>query len=166
MTEAAPGWGNLQASIFFVGQSLCAACMQTQIPFTKGSGYLIDAALYVVGLERKDIFISNVLHCHPPHTRTSEDYEIRYCKPFLIEELELVRPQLVVVLGNDAARVLKGIASVGNTTTTGKHAPDGPTRKQLVKYIYVKHPAYLLRKGGSGSKDWVIKVAQEMSKVL
>lgn len=155
MTEAAPGWGNLQADIFFVGQSLCAACMQTQIPFTKGSGYLIDAALHVVGLERKDIFISNVVHCHPPHNRTSEGYEIKCCKPFLIEELELVKPQLVVVLGNDAARVLKSSTILLSLKNRVKP-----------KFLYVKHPAYWLRKGGHGSKDWIIKVATEMSKVL
>ena len=166
MTEAAPGWGNLQASIFFVGQSLCTLCMQTQIPFTKGSGYLIDAALYVVGLERKDIFISNVVHCHPPHNRTSEDYEIRYCKQFLIDEIELIKPKLIIVLGSDAKRVLEGIEKICNTTTTGKRAPDGPTRKEKIKYLYVKHPAYLLRKGGHGSKDWVIRVATYMEKVL
>lgn len=151
VTEAAPGWGNLQADIFFVGQSLCTACMGTQIPFTRGSGYLIDAALYVVGLERKDIFISNVVHCHPPHNRMSEDYEIRYCVPYLIEEIELILPRLIIVLGNDAARGLKTSSIL---------------MREKAKFLYVPHPAYLLRKGGRGSKDWVIKVATEMEKVL
>lgn len=123
--------------------------MQTQIPFTKGSGYLIDAVLSVVGLERKDTFISNVLHCHPPHNRASELYEIRYCKPYLIEELELVQPKLVIVLGNDAARVLKA-----------------STILIEAKFLYVKHPAYFLRKGWQGSKDWAIRLAIEMEKVL
>ena len=149
MTEAAPGWGNIQASIFFVGQSLCSACMGTQIPFTRGSGYLIDAALHVVGLERKDVFMSNVVHCHPPHNRASEEYEIRYCKPYLIEEIELIQPALIIVLGNDAARVLKASSILVDS-----------------KFLYVKHPAYFLRKGWRGSKDWVIKIALEMEKHL
>lgn len=123
--------------------------MSTQIPFTRGSGYLIDAALYVVGLERKDVFMSNVLHCHPPHNRMSFEHEIRYCKPYLIAELELVKPQLVIVLGKDAERVLKASTVLIDA-----------------KFLYVKHPAYLIRKGYSGTKDWVIKVAQEMEKAL
>lgn len=155
MTESAPGYGNLQADIFFVGQSLCTACMGTQIPFTRGGGYLLDAALLLVDLERKDVFMSNVLHCHPPNNRTSELYEIKHCKHFLIEEIELVQPQLVVVLGNDAARVLKSSSVVL------------PLKNRVVsKFLYVKHPAYWLRKGGRGSKDWIIKVAMEIDKIL
>ncbi len=137
--------------------------MSTQIPFTRGSGYLLDAALYVVGLERKDVFITNVVHCHPPHNRTSEPHEIRYCKPFLIRELELVQPKLVIVLGKDAERILKPIEKIGNTTTTGKKHP---TREKKTKYMYVKHPSYLIRKGCQGSKDWVIRLALEMEKTL
>lgn len=116
---------------------------------------MIDAALYVVSLERKDVFISNVVHCHPPHNRASTEKEIRNCRPYLIEEIELVKPQLIIVLGNDAARVLKA-----STVLL-------PLKKRVVpKFMFVKHPAYFLRKGYRGSKDWIIKVAMEMDKVI
>jgi uracil-DNA glycosylase len=69
VTGSAPGYGSLSSPVALVGQSLCEKCMETQVPFTGGSGRLIDDALALAGMPKNSIFITNVVHCHPPGNR-------------------------------------------------------------------------------------------------
>ena len=149
MTESAVGYGSLNAKIFLVGQSLCTQCMNTQIPFTRGSGYLVDAALCLCAMARKDVFITNVVHCHPLHNRASEPKEIRRCLSYLRRELDIVRPELVVTLGASARESLLKLLD--------KNTP-------LFKIYSVRHPAYFLHAGFEGAKDWIISLATKMER--
>ena len=79
-TEAAPGFGSIRSPVVIVGQSLCEKCMDTKVPFTGGSGRLIDDSLKAANLDKPEIFITNVVHCHPPNNRKSYRYEIDNCK--------------------------------------------------------------------------------------
>lgn len=106
VTASAPGYGNLTSPVALVGQSLCEKCMETQIPFTGGSGDLIDGSIKRAGQEKEDLFITNAVHCHPPKNRASFEHEIVNCSPFLHRELEIVQPRLVIALGRDAERVV------------------------------------------------------------
>jgi DNA polymerase len=144
-TETAVAFGDLNARIMLVGQSLCTACMNTGIPFTRGSGYLLDAVLKLLGLQRKDVLITNVIHCHPPHNRKSEKHEIRRCLPYLQQEINIVQPQLIVTLGADARESFTKI-------------------KTKAKIHSVKHPAYFLHKGFEGAVDWMVNLATKMEK--
>lgn len=101
-TQAAPGYGDAYSPVFIVGQSLCGPCMATQIPFTGGSGRLIDQALAAAEVRKSDVFITNVVHCHPPSNRPSHEHEITNCRPFLRRELQIVAPKLIIGLGKDA----------------------------------------------------------------
>lgn len=92
VTASAPGYGSLTSPVALVGQSLCEKCMETRIPFTEGSGDLIDEGIALAGLKKKQVFISNAVHCHPPKNRASHQHEIVNCSPFLHRELEIVRP--------------------------------------------------------------------------
>jgi len=148
-TEAAPGYGNVNAKIFVVGQSLCTQCMNTGIPFTRGSGYLLDTSLVLASLHRRDVFITNIVHCHPPHNRKSEPKEIRRCLPYLLKELEIVKPELVVPMGADAKQVFAAMS----TKVTKKFKVHG-----------VQHPAYYLHKGFEGAVDWMVNLALKMEK--
>lgn len=150
ITGSAPGWGNLNASIFFVGQSLCTQCMRTQIPFTEGSGYYIDAALRLSGMRRHDVFISNLVHCHPPKNRTSSQDEIANCAHFLREELELVQPELVVCLGKDAQLGLRTMV----------------TSFDKFERLNVKHPASFIYNGYKGIDNWIINLSLEVDKYV
>ena len=111
VTQAAPGYGSVHSPVVLVGQSLCHECMESQIPFTGGSGELIDASLALAGVDKRDIFITNVVHCHPhsePHdNRASKPHEIANCTPYLVRELNIVEPELVIGLGVDAEKVLR-----------------------------------------------------------
>jgi len=151
-TESAPGFGNLLSPIMIVGQSLCTVCMNTQIPFTKGSGYLLDAALILSGLTRYDIFITNVLHCHPQRNRQSKDYELQNCRKWLIQEICLVNPEIIISFGNSAKNVLQEMKD---------EVFDVDTR-----LFPVKHPAYYLHKGWEEAKDWIVRLSLEMDKFL
>ncbi len=157
ITESAPGYGNPNADIFFVGQSLCTACMSTKIPFTKGSGYFIDAALALSGLSRRDVFISNIVHCHPPRNRKSTKEEVQNCLSFVYQEIMIVEPDLIICLGLDAAC---GITKL--TRQRGKN----PYRKEPIdaEIFRVKHPAYFLRQSGDGIVNWIIDLSMEMDK--
>ncbi|MGA9374707.1 MAG: uracil-DNA glycosylase [Mycobacterium sp.] len=128
-TLSAPGYGSLSSPVALVGQSLCEKCMETQIPFTGGSGDLIDDSIKRAGHEKVDLFITNAVHCHPPKNRASHEHEIVNCSPFLHRELEIVRPRLVITLGRDAERVMAffypGAASVGEAV----RAPEGSPSK-------------------------------------
>ena len=153
-TESAPGWGNLNANIFFVGQSLHKPGVASGLPFIIGSGYLVDAALRLSGLTRNDVFISNVVHCHPADNRSSLDAEKTNCLPYLEAELSIVQPKLIVALGNDAKQLLPVNLGKGGYEKT--------------KVFYVKHPAALIHDGGD-PKDkysWIVKMSMQIDKVL
>lgn len=113
VTASAPGYGSAHAPVAIVGQSLCRKCMESGIPFTGGSGSYIDRALELVDLKKSDMFITNVVHCHPVNDRKSHRYEIENCTPYLHEELDVVSPRLIIGLGDDAEKVLS------------HHYPDG-----------------------------------------
>ncbi|ASL17283.1 MULTISPECIES: uracil-DNA glycosylase family protein [Mycobacterium avium complex (MAC)] len=101
ITGSAPGDGDERSLVMVVGQSVCGPCMATGIPFTGGSGRFIDTALDRAGRRRAGLFVTNVVHCHPPNNRASKDYEKANCAWFLRRELALVQPLLMVGVGDD-----------------------------------------------------------------
>ncbi|WP_239005027.1 uracil-DNA glycosylase family protein [Mycolicibacterium sp. CBMA 360] len=106
VTQSAPGWGNLDSPVAIVGQSLCEQCMAPQEPFYEGSGSLLEAAFKLADCDKQDLFLTNAVHCHPGGNRKSLVVEIANCSSYLYRELEIVRPRLVLALGEDAARAL------------------------------------------------------------
>lgn len=107
VTGSAPGYGCETSPVMLVGQSLCRRCMATGVPFTGGSEWLIKRSLKCAGREKSDLFVTNAVHCHPPDDRASEDHEKANCARFLRRELALVRPRLIVGLGDDAHDALR-----------------------------------------------------------
>lgn len=106
VTASAPGYGSAHAPVAIVGQSLCRKCMESGIPFTGGSGSYIDDALEMAGRMKREMFITNVVHCHPVDDRRSRPYEIANCLHFFHEELDVVEPRLIIGLGRDAQDAL------------------------------------------------------------
>jgi len=131
ITENAPGYGNLDSPVMMIGQSLCTDCMETQIPFTGGSGRILDRVFKRLKIKKEDVFITNLLHCHPISNRPSKPHEIANCKPFLIHEINIVKPKVVIAFGADVR----------------KHVI---LKHRFVNYCY--HPAYVWRQGGLHSK--------------
>lgn len=107
VTASAPGYGSAHAPVAIVGQSLCRRWMESSgVPFTGGSGTYIDRAMEIAGREKRELFITNVVHCHPIDDRRSHPHEIDNCLPFLHKELDVVSPPLIIGLGADAEKAL------------------------------------------------------------
>ncbi len=106
-TESAPGYGSLVSAVVLVGQSLCKKCMESRIPFTGGSGRYIDQALDLAGREKSEVFTTNLVHCHPEGDRPSTPHQIENCRGYLHDELDIIKPILVIGLGDDAEADLR-----------------------------------------------------------
>ena len=106
-TESVPGYGSETAPVMVIGQSLCRRCMATGVPFTGGSEWLIKRALERAGRRKEQLFVTNVVHCHPPDDRPSQEHEKANCAEYLGRELAIVRPRLIVGLGGDAHTAIR-----------------------------------------------------------
>ncbi len=105
-TQVVFGTGNPQASIMFVGEAPGFYEDREGIPFVGAAGKLLTELLQSIGLERTDIYIANVIKCRPPNNRDPLPEEIDTCKPFLLQQIELIQPKLVCTLGNFATQTL------------------------------------------------------------
>ncbi len=154
-TENAPGYGNIRSKVMLIGQSLCGPCMESQIPFTGGSGMILDKVFKRLGVKKKDLFTTNVVHCHPCKNRVSTQEEIDNCISYLYEEICIVRPRLIVTLGRDAMNsILHG---------HGKWNKLGHTLIQAKRYsIYpAYHPAYHYRRSGKKeTQEYILDLAR------
>jgi len=112
-------------------------------PFVGRSGELLTKMLRAIGLERKEVFITSVIKCRPPRNRTPRKEEIEACFPYLLKQIELLDPRLILCLGATSAKALLKTEASLSKLRGSFHDFDG--RKILVTY----HPAYLLRFGGS-----------------
>jgi len=107
-------------------------------PFVGAAGKLLDQLLRGIGLQRGDVFITNILKCRPPNNRDPQPAEAEACSPYLAQQLRLIRPEVVLVLGRHAlARLLPGYES--NSRLHGKVVV-----KDGVSYIPIYHPAAAL----------------------
>ncbi len=154
VTDAVVPWGDCTSPILLVGQSAHLDGIRTDVPFIMGSGLFVDAALRIVGLSRCQVMWTNCVLCHPEKNRPSTSSEKRNCLPFLRQAIEVVKPELLVGLGNDAKESIQTIQeAVGE-----KLAP---------RTFFCKHPAALMR-GASPDEvvNWIVKLAEQMEKVL
>ena len=110
-------------------------------PFVGAAGKLLDTLLAGIGLQRSDVFITNVLKCRPPQNRDPMPHEAEACEPYLREQLELVRPKVVLVLGRLALeRLLPGQGGI--TRVHGSIIQRGG-----ITYMPIYHPAAALHNG-------------------
>jgi DNA polymerase len=105
-TQVVFGTGNPQASIMFVGEAPGFYEDRDGVPFVGAAGKFLTELLRSIGLERSDIYIANVIKCRPPNNRDPLPDEIDTCKPFLLQQIQLIQPKLVCTLGNFATQTL------------------------------------------------------------
>jgi len=105
-TQVVFGTGHPQADIMFVGEAPGFYEDRQGEPFVGAAGKLLTELLQSIGLSRSDIFIANVIKCRPPNNRDPLPEEIQTCKPFLLQQIELIKPKLVCTLGNFATQTL------------------------------------------------------------
>src|SRR5271155_1731176 len=133
--------GNPQARVCFVGEGPGAEEDAQGLPFVGRAGQLLDRMIAAMGLSAQDdVYVCNIVKCRPPANRRPEPAETAACIPYLHEQLDLVRPKVIVALGNTAVSALLD-TSMGITKVRGQWKLY--RGKTLVMPTY--HPSYLLR---------------------
>lgn len=146
-TKSIPGWGNLNADIFFIGESPCKNSMISKMPFAWASGNILDIVLKLSSLIRYDIFISNSVHCHLETKRVPTDKERFKCRKYLLAEIELINPKLIVTMGNSAKASLAYISKTLDCKVLNKVHP--------AKFLY----------SSTGLRDYILKFSLELDRV-
>lgn len=147
-TQAVFGVGNRRAQWMFIGEAPGADEDRQGEPFVGRAGQLLNLMLRAIGLKREEVYIANVLKSRPPGNRDPRPEEVEQCEPYLIRQIELIRPRLIVALGRHAAHSL-----------LKTELPLSRLRGQRLSYhgtplIVTYHPAYLLRNQGDKRKAW------------
>jgi DNA polymerase len=106
--HAVPGEGPIDASVFVIGEAPGRDEDALGRPFVGAAGKILDKALQVAGLPREETFITNVVKCRPPANRAPKADEIASCRPYLLAQIEAVRPKVAITLGATALRGLVG----------------------------------------------------------
>ena len=105
-TQIVFGVGNPNASLVFVGEAPGADEDAQGEPFVGRAGQLLTKIIQAMGMQREDVYICNIIKCRPPSNRTPETEEILACQPFLVKQLQAIRPKFICALGGPAAQTL------------------------------------------------------------
>lgn len=142
------GVGNPNAELMFVGEGPGADEDAQGEPFVGRAGQLLNNMIAAMGLRREDVYIANVVKCRPPNNRQPERDECETCMPFLLRQVEVIRPKIIVALGATAAKNLLGLNDA-MSNLRGK-LYDFRGTKLVVSY----HPAFLLRDPRQKKEAW------------
>jgi len=153
------GVGNPEADLMFVGEAPGADEDIQGIPFVGRAGQLLTKIIEAIGLARDDVYIANVIKCRPPGNRNPEPDEVDTCEPFLFQQIDIIKPKVIVALGKFGAQTLLRTLD-----------PISRLRGRVYDYRGAKliptfHPAYLLRNPVSKREVWEdMKVVRELLK--
>lgn len=147
-TQTVFGVGDTSARWVFVGEAPGADEDRQGEPFVGRAGQLLNAMLAALGLKREEVYIANVLKCRPPRNRDPRPEEVVQCEPYLLRQIELINPSVIVALGRHAVHsLLKTDKALGKLRGV-KYDYHG------IPLIATYHPAYLLRSPQEKRKAW------------
>jgi DNA polymerase len=142
------GVGNPNADLMFVGEAPGADEDIQGEPFVGRAGQLLTKIIEAIGLTRQDVYIANVIKCRPPNNRNPEPDEVEQCEPFLFQQIDVIKPKVVVALGKFAAQCLLKT----DTPITRIRGREFSYRDAVLIPTY--HPAYLLRNPSAKRDVW------------
>jgi len=142
------GVGNRRAQWMFVGEAPGADEDRQGEPFVGRAGQLLNAMIAALGLKREAVYIANVLKCRPPDNRDPKPEEVECCEPYLIRQIGLIQPKLIVALGRHAAHSLLKTDLALARLRGQRHT------YQNIPLVVTYHPAYLLRTPSDKRKAW------------
>lgn len=158
------GVGNQQADLLVIGEAPGANEDKQGEPFVGRGGQLLTNMLLAIGLKREDIYIANILKSRPPNNRDPLPEEVKTCTPFLLRQISLIKPKLILAVGRIAAHYLlatnASMASLrGNLFHYGVNG---------IPLLVTYHPAYLLRSPREKRKAWqdLLCVKKQLSKKI
>ena len=149
-TNAVFGAGDQNADWMLVGEAPGADEDKQGEPFVGPAGQLLTAMLQAMGLQRKQVYITNILKCHLPENRDPHDDELQCCQPYLRRQIELVQPKIILAIGRVAAQNLLEC----NDTMKDMHGQRFEYANTGIPIVATYHPAYLLRKPSEKRKSW------------
>src|SRR5271170_1669466 len=145
------GDGDANARLMFVGEGPGADEDTQGIPFVGKAGQLLNNMIQAMGLKREQVYIANIVKCRPPQNRTPERDECDTCSPFLMRQIGVIKPKVIVALGATAAKNLLGVND-SMTSMRGRFYDFSPPRTLTgtgepleCKLAVTYHPAFLLR---------------------
>ncbi len=154
-TQTVFGTGHTQARWMVVGEAPGEQEDLQGEPFVGASGQLLDAMLRALSLSRADdgapeqrVYIANTLKCRPPRNRNPAPEEMRQCEPFLVRQIELLRPRIILAMGRFAVQALLRSSEPIGKLRGRVHAYQG------VPLVVTYHPAYLLRSLPDKARAW------------
>ena len=161
------GVGNTNADLMFIGEAPGADEDRQGEPFVGRAGQLLTQIIEAgMKLKRADVYIANVLKCRPPGNRNPEPDEVETCSPYLVRQIELIQPKVIVALGSFAAKMMLDTKD-GITRLRGEFHPCNvaglrfPPHKKPPVVMPTYHPAYLLRNPNAKRDVW-----EDVKKVL
>ncbi|MEA3329076.1 MAG: uracil-DNA glycosylase [Candidatus Omnitrophota bacterium] len=160
-TKVVFGQGSKNAKLFFVGEAPGFEEDRQGIPFVGRAGELLTRIIQSIGLKRKNVYIGNILKCRPPSNRNPAPDEIKACYPYLMKQLEIIRPRVICALGKFAAQTLLDTTKPISRLRGEFHTWNG------IKVMPTFHPAYLLRNPSGKREVWedMKKIRNEISKI-
>lgn len=147
-TNPVPGTGNPRAGLMVVGEAPGATEDQQGKPFVGAAGQLLTKILSAIQLTRDDVFITNVLKHRPPLNRNPQPHEVQACSPYLLRQLELVRPRAILALGTFASQTLLQTSQSIGSLRGAVHRYYG------IPLVVTYHPAALLRNPSWKRPTW------------
>ena len=154
------GVGNPSAELMFVGEGPGADEDEQGEPFVGRAGQLLNNMIKAMGLQREQVYIANIVKCRPPGNRTPEREECDTCSPFLMRQIAVVKPQVIVALGATAAKTLLAMSS-SMAQLRGRFYDFKPAgvrgndpNWQGCKLAVTYHPAFLLRDPRQKGEAW------------
>tara|TARA_B100000900_G_scaffold413495_1_gene437634 strand:+ start:810 stop:1499 length:690 start_codon:yes stop_codon:yes gene_type:complete len=145
--------GNPNSKIMFVGEAPGANEDDEGLPFVGRAGMLLDKMLAAINLDRKKIYISNIINFRPPDNRRPTDEEIRRYLPFITKHIEIINPKILVLLGSTAMNAL-----IGNEIVISKMRGKWIEKKFgkcKTSVIITFHPAFLMRQPAQKKMAWI-----------
>ncbi|MFC6644871.1 uracil-DNA glycosylase [Granulicella cerasi] len=140
--------GSPSARLMFVGEGPGQDEDLSGVPFVGKAGQLLNNMINAMGLKREEVYIANIVKCRPPNNRAPEFVEATTCSQFLLKQIDIVQPQVIVALGKTAANYLRG----NNDSLTSQRGRWLAIRG--AKLMVTFHPAYLLRDPAKKGEAW------------
>ncbi len=142
------GEGDPQAKLMFIGEGPGFEEDRSGRPFVGKAGQLLDKMISAMQFSRQEVYIANIVKCRPPDNRAPAPEEAECCMPFLKMQIDLIRPEVIVLLGAVAVKYLLGV-STGITRMRGRW-----TSFENIPVMPTFHPAFLLRQESAKKEAW------------
>ena len=135
--NAVPGEGQISAKIMFIGEAPGRSEDEKGKPFVGAAGRILDDLLKKAGIERSQVFITNIVKCRPPNNRVPKEDELIACRPYLDRQIALIKPKVICILGRTAYSSILGGSSIN--ANRGKIV-----ERSGQKYFSTFHPAAVI----------------------